>query len=88
MQVLFIKFHNRIVDWLREKSAEEGRVFTEAQRLVVWHYQWIILWDFLPELIGDDLTDELLADGSRYYRPAADPFIPLEHRLGMLLGYL
>jgi hypothetical protein len=78
MQVLFIKFHNRIVDWLREKGMAEGRVFTEAQRLVVWHYQWIILRDFLPELIGDDLTDELLADGSRYYRPAADPFIPLE----------
>ncbi len=29
-------------------------------------------------MIGDDLTDELLADGSHYYRPAADPFIPVE----------
>jgi len=78
MQVLFSKFHNRIVDWLREKGTAEQAIFTEAQRLVVWHYQWVILREFLPNLIGDGLTDALLAGGSRYYRPAADPFIPLE----------
>ncbi len=78
MQVLFSKFHNRIVDWLREKGTAARTIFTEAQRLAVWHYQWIILREFLPSLIGDGLTDTLLAGGSRYYRPAADPFIPLE----------
>ena len=78
MQVLFSKFHNRIVDWLREEGTAEHTIFAEARRLVVWHYQWIILREFLPEVIGDGLTDALLAGGSRYYRPAADPFIPLE----------
>lgn len=78
MQVLFSKFHNRIVDWLREKGTAERAIFTEAQRLVVWHYQWIILREFLTGLIGDRLTDALLTGGTRYYRPAADPFIPLE----------
>jgi hypothetical protein len=78
MQVLFSKFHNRVVDWLREKGAAEPHVFTEARRLVVWHYQWIILREFLPETIGRRLTDALLADGPRYYRPADEPFIPLE----------
>ena len=48
MQVLFSKFHNRIVDWLREKGTADRTIFTEAQRLVVWHYQWIILREFLP----------------------------------------
>ena len=78
MQVLFFKFHNRIVDWLREKGTPEQRIFAEAQRLVQWHYQWIILHEFLPELIGDALTNALLAGDTRYYRPAPDPFIPLE----------
>jgi hypothetical protein len=78
MQVLYSKFHNRTVDWLREKGTAEQAIFTEAQRLVVWHYQWIITREFLPEVIGDGLTDALLAAGSRYYRPATDPFIPLE----------
>jgi heme peroxidase len=78
MQVLFSKFHNRTVDWLREKGTAEQNTLTEAQRLVVWHYQWIIVREFLPEVIGEGLTDTLLAGRSRYYRPAADPFIPLE----------
>jgi hypothetical protein len=78
MQVLFTRFHNRIVDWLREKGTAEPDIFTEARRLAVWHYQWIILREFLPGLIGVRLSDALLAGGSRYYRPAADPFIPLE----------
>jgi hypothetical protein len=78
MQVLFSKLHNRIVDWLREKGTAEPAIFAEAQRLVVWHYQWIILREFLPETIGHELTDDLLAGGLRYYRPAVEPFIPLE----------
>jgi len=78
MQVLFSKFHNRMVDWLREKGAAEQTIFTEARRLVVCHDHWIILREFLPNLIGDGLSDALLAGGSRYNRPAADPFIPLE----------
>jgi hypothetical protein len=78
LQVLFSNFHNRIVDWLRAKGTAEQSILSEARRLVVWHYQWIILREFLPELIGDDLTRALLSDGPRYYRPAAQPFIPLE----------
>jgi hypothetical protein len=58
MQVLFSKFHNRIVDWLREKGTAEQTLFSEARRLVVWHYQWIISREFLPEVIGDGLTGE------------------------------
>jgi hypothetical protein len=78
MQLLFSKFHNRVVDWLRTQGTAEHRIFSEAQRVVVWHYQWIVLREFLPELIGDRLTNALLAGDSRYYRPAADPYIPLE----------
>jgi hypothetical protein len=78
MQVLFSKFHNRIVDWLRKRGTAEQTVFTDAQRLVVWHYQWIILREFLPGLIGETLTTAILAGDARYYRPAGDPFIPLE----------
>jgi Animal haem peroxidase len=78
MQVMFSKFHNRIVDWLREKGMPAQAIFTEAQRLVVWHYQWIVVREFLPEVIGDEMTGALLAAGPRYYRPVADPFIPLE----------
>lgn len=78
MQVMFLAFHNRVVDWLRERGTAEQRIFSDAQRLVQWHYQWIILHEFLPELVGGSLTNALLAGDSRYYRPAANPYIPLE----------
>jgi hypothetical protein len=78
MQVLFYKFHNRVVDWLREKGSPERTLLTDAQRLVVWHYQWIILREFLPGLIGRRMTDQLLAGDVRYYDPADEPYIPLE----------
>lgn len=78
MQVLFVKVHNRIVDWLRERGTAEQHLFSEAQRLVQWHYQWIILHEFLPGLIGDALTNAIEAGDVRYYHPSDDPYIPLE----------
>jgi hypothetical protein len=31
--------------------------FLETQRQVRWHYQWIVLHDFLPRIIGQEMTD-------------------------------
>jgi hypothetical protein len=78
MQVAFIRAHNRLVDRLREEGADEAGLFDEARRALVWHYQWVIVNDFLPGLVGDELMDDLLARGARYYKPDAEPFIPVE----------
>jgi hypothetical protein len=51
----------------------------KARRAATWHYQWVLLQDFLPRVVGTELAGELLAGGSRFYRP--DPgaaWIPLE----------
>lgn len=74
--------------------AESGEVnvFREAQRLTRWHYQWIVLSEFLPLICGDDYLrqrellvkkssrdgDELRIGELRYYRPEDVPFIPVE----------
>ncbi len=78
MQVAFIALHNRLVDRLREDGVAEGDVFEEARRAATWHYQHVILVDFLPGLIGSELAAELLDGGSRVYHPGADPYIPFE----------
>ena len=78
MQVAFIRAHNRLVDRLREDGAAEADLFDEARRSLSWHYQWLIVNDFLPGLVGRGLVDELLAGGTRYYRPTGGPFIPVE----------
>jgi hypothetical protein len=78
MQVGFIRTHNLIVDRLREDGVDEPEVFDDARRAATWHYQWVILREFLPELIGAELTAELLDGGARVFRPGDEPFIPFE----------
>ena len=78
MQVGFIRTHNLIVDRLREGGVEETDVFDDARRATTWHYQWVILREFLPLLIGAELMGELLDGGAMVFRPGDDPFIPFE----------
>jgi hypothetical protein len=78
MQVAFIRAHNRLVDGLRADGVAEGELFAEGRRALRWHYQWLIVNDFLPGAVGRELVDELLGDGPRYYQPQREPFIPVE----------
>jgi len=73
-----ILFHNAVVDRLRSQGVTTN-VFAQAQQLVRWHYQWIILKEFLPQIIGQSVVDDILTNGRRFYRPAAgQQFIPVE----------
>ena len=78
MQLAFIHAHNRLVDRLREDGASEADLFDDARRALTWHYQWVIVNDFLPGLIGEELVAELLSTGPQFYRPNGVPFIPVE----------
>src|SRR3712207_2724918 len=42
LHLLFIKFHNRVVDMVREERPrlKGDNLFKEVQRIVRWHYQW------------------------------------------------
>jgi hypothetical protein len=79
MAVAFIHMHNRLVDRLRQDGAAEDALFAEARRAATWHYQHVILREFLPCLIGAPLTAELLDTGPQLYRvDPTDPYIPFE----------
>jgi hypothetical protein len=80
LQVAFFKFHNAVVDLLRANGQGGTNVFNAAQQLVRWHYQWIIVHEFLPLILGQQLVTSILApNGRRFYRPAeGQQFIPVE----------
>jgi hypothetical protein len=78
MAVAFIRLHNRLVDRLREDDTAQDAVFQEARRAATWHYQHVIVREFLPSLIGAQLTAELLDGGPQLYRSDGDPYIPFE----------
>jgi hypothetical protein len=78
MAVAFIGLHNRLVDRLREDGTAEDELFEEARRAATWHYQHVILREFLPGVIGAQLAAELLEDGPQLYRVDGEPYIPFE----------
>lgn len=77
LHAAFLLFHNRVVDRLRAQG--QTNVFAAAQRLVRWHYQWLVLHEFLPLFVGQALVTDILRNGRRIYRPSAGrQFIPVE----------
>ena len=78
LQVAFLKFHNAIVDRLRTTTdLDDDQVFVQARQEAIWHYQWLIVRQFLPQFIGSSLTTTILNDGRRFYTPSV-PRIPVE----------
>ncbi|GAB3337116.1 heme peroxidase family protein [Larkinella ripae] len=80
LQVLFLRFHNVLVEAIRTKfpTKSPSVVYSEAQELVRWHYQWIILHEFLPLLCGEDVVRDVLENGRKFYNWHNQPFIPVE----------
>jgi hypothetical protein len=74
-----LKAHNAFVDEARRLTAvSSDHLFEEASRQLRWHFQWIVLNEFLPGVVGQELTDQVLRDGPRWFRPVHGAFIPLE----------
>src|SRR3954449_5775693 len=81
LQRAFLGFHNRVLDDVRAElgstlTAQE--LFVEAQRVVRWHYQWLVIHEFLVVTVGADIVDDVLANGPRHFRWRHAPYIPVE----------
>lgn len=62
IHLALIKFHNAVVKHISSTNPkpEPADIFPKAQRLVRWHYQWMILHEFLPLTVGQELVDDIL----------------------------
>lgn len=59
-------------------SAEREDVFETAQRLVRYHYQWAIRYDFLPTVCDKSVLEEIETDGRRHFLQSDPAAIPVE----------
>ncbi|CAN5379707.1 heme peroxidase family protein [soil metagenome] len=83
-QVAFMKFHNAVIKKLG--GADNKQTFDKARKIVIRHYQHIILTDFLPRIVKDSILKDVIAtvrdsEGIDYvfYDPSVNNgFIPLE----------
>lgn len=74
LQVLFIQFHNQMVDHLRLKKVDKQLVFKEAKKRVISYYHWLIIYEYLYKIMDWNIFDELMKDGPRYFTtPTASP---------------
>ncbi len=68
----------------------DGResTFDEARRIVTWHYQWIIVNEFLPQIIGANVVSDIQRNGRRFYTPrSGEQSIPVEFQLMYRFGH-
>ncbi len=50
-----------------------------AREITLWHYQWLLVNEHLPQIAGQAVVSDVLARGNRFYRPPArDAFLPIE----------
>ena len=88
LQLVFLRLHNKLFDEVAaDKGVARHRRFAEAQQRVRWHYQWVVVHDFLRRLVGDALLRQLYSvdETSRepdfnlaYFRWHRNVFIPVE----------
>ena len=89
VHLLLLRFHNKVVDWLSARDArpDPWDMFELAQRLVRWHYQWIVVHDFLERVVGAGLARAVLEPAAqgrpprvrrRFYETGAEPAMPVE----------
>lgn len=79
----FLRFHNAVADWVRQNepnNAQDNKtLFVRAQTLVRWHYQWLVVNDFLKTVTVSGTVDSILSDGLKFYHPRnGNLFMPLE----------
>jgi Animal haem peroxidase len=67
LQSAMLRFHNRVVDLMGDPP------FEEAQRMVRWHYQWAVIHDFLPTIIGEDTWHDILPHIAKRTNVLQDP---------------
>ncbi len=76
LQLTMLKFHNAVMDVVLDDphlARGSETPFETAQRLVRWHYQWVVVHDFLRRTVGDATLDRLLDERG------AVPRLHLEH---------
>lgn len=78
LHTAFLLFHNKVVASLKDKINSPNLLFQQAQRLVRWHFQWIILNEYLPKIISQKTIDKVLKKGRKYFIWRHEPFIPTE----------
>lgn len=80
LHAAFLLAHNRAVD-LHRANRLPGDPWLDSRRTITYHWQWIVVNEFLPQIVGRPLVDDILRNGRRWYR-FSNPSMPVEFQTG------
>jgi hypothetical protein len=80
LHAAFLLAHNRTVDHRRANGLHDD-VWFLSRRTIIHHWQWIVVNEFLPQIVGRALVDDILRNGRRWYR-FSNPTMPVEFQTG------
>ena len=86
-----ILFYNRVLAELSEfdlsrfptaKAADLANSYAPfliARQVTLWHYQWLLVNEHLPQIAGQQVVSDVVQKGNRFYKPPpGDAFMPIE----------
>jgi hypothetical protein len=95
-----ILFYNKVLSQLGQldlkhfpaaRGADLSSPYTQflvARQVTLWHYQWLLVNEHLPQIAGQRIVNDVLENGTQFYAPPpGDAFLPIEfgaatYRLG------
>ncbi|MEG3437581.1 heme peroxidase family protein [Pannus brasiliensis CCIBt3594] len=87
LHIAFLKFHNKVMEQVSSLDRFQKNLFGAkndfeiARKIVIWHYQWIVLYDYLPRIakLDRESVQKLVQENnSEIYQQTDKPFVPLE----------
>jgi hypothetical protein len=63
LHAIFLRFHNRVV---HKMGGTKHVSFQEVRQQVRWHYQWVLVNDFLPTILEKRTYDDVFPGAFRY----------------------
>jgi hypothetical protein len=82
LHVAFLRFHNAVLDWARQEPGypqDDRELFERVRDLVRWHYQWLVVHDYLKTVTLPGVVDKVLLGGNKLFQPRyGEVYMPLE----------
>jgi len=84
-----LRFHNEVCnaienapqDFGLDADASDAERFKVARRLTRYHYQWLVVHDYLKTVTMPGIVDKVLVGGNHHYEPlpSGELFAPIEY---------
>jgi heme peroxidase len=94
----FLRFHNEVVERIKadphrfglwRRRPHDAVLFERARQLTRWHYQWLVVHDWLKTVTLSGIIDKILLGGPKHYTLRNhELFMPLEYSVaGFRFGH-